>query len=256
MIYLNLEHNFNPKSSIKFVKNNMSIPICLVSIYLFSIYFGKKIMKHKQAYKLTNSLICWNIFLSIFSFFGTLRVLPSLLYYLLTDTFDSTICSNPNDTWGKGPSGLWVQLFIFSKIPELFDTFFIVARKKPLMFLHWYHHVTVLLYCWHSYGTSSSQTLFFVSMNYMVHTIMYGYYALMALKMKPFWLSPVFVTTIQIIQMIIGTYIQFYASYKYITNSKCNVDGHNIFWGGIMYSSYLYLFVNFAFKRYKNKKKI
>jgi len=37
-----------------------------------------------------------------------------------------------------GATGLWVQLFILSKIPELIDTFFIVQRKRPLIFLHWY----------------------------------------------------------------------------------------------------------------------
>ncbi len=42
------------------------------------------------------------------------------------------------------------------KIPELIDTVFIVLRKKPLIFLHWYHHVTVVLYCWHSFAQRSS----------------------------------------------------------------------------------------------------
>jgi hypothetical protein len=67
---------------------------------------------------------------------------------------------------------LWVQLFILSKIPELIDTVFIVQRKRPLIFLHWYHHVTVLLYCWHSYATEASQALYFVAMNYSVHAVM------------------------------------------------------------------------------------
>jgi hypothetical protein len=48
-----------------------------------------------------------------------------------------------------------VQLFILSKFPELVDKFFIVARRRPLLFLHWYHHVAVLLYCWHSYATEA-----------------------------------------------------------------------------------------------------
>ncbi len=55
-----------------------------------------------------------------------------------------------------------------TQVPELFDTFFIVARKSKLIFLHWYHHVTVLLYCWHSFATRSSAGLFFVAMNYGV----------------------------------------------------------------------------------------
>ena len=52
---------------------------------------------------------------------------------------------------------LWhVTLCRRRKIPELIDTVFIVLRKKPLIFLHWYHHVTVVLYCWHSFAQRSS----------------------------------------------------------------------------------------------------
>ncbi len=46
--------------------------------------------------------------------------------------------------------------FCFSKLPELIDTVFIVLRKQPLIFLHWYHHASVLVYCWFSYQDYSS----------------------------------------------------------------------------------------------------
>ena len=40
----------------------------------------------------------------------------------------------------------------FSKLPELGDTLFIVLRKQQLIFLHWYHHITVFIYVWYSYA--------------------------------------------------------------------------------------------------------
>ena len=40
-----------------------------------------------------------------------------------------------------------MSFFTVSKVFELWDTFFIVVRKRPLILLHWYHHVTVLCVC-------------------------------------------------------------------------------------------------------------
>jgi hypothetical protein len=77
----------------------------------------------------------------------TMKV-PYLLAVLVESSFESSICANPYETWGQGPTGFAVMVFAFSKIPELIDTVFIVLRKQSLILLHWYHHITVLLFCW------------------------------------------------------------------------------------------------------------
>ena len=65
--------------------------------------------------------------------------------------------------------------------------------------------MTVLLYCWHSYATEAPQALYFIAMNYAVHAVMYGYYMLMALALKPAWLPPVVVTLLQLAQMVVAS---------------------------------------------------
>ena len=87
-------------------------------------------------------------------------------------------------SYGQGACGFWVMLFIFSKVPELFDTVFLVLHRHDVIFLHWYHHATVLLYCWHSYASRSSAGLYFVSMNYGVHAVMYAWFAVAAVGRK------------------------------------------------------------------------
>lgn len=228
--------------------------VCIVG-YLLFCYFGIKIMKNREPFDLRYSLAAWNLFLSVFSFWGASRTVPHMLYILSTQEFDQTVC-NRADSWGGPGTGLAVQLFILSKIPELIDTVFIVLRKKPLIFLHWYHHVTVLAYCWHSYVTESGAGLYFISMNYTVHAVMYFYYFLMAIRSIPKWFPSWIITTIQILQMVVGTAVVCYSIYfknygsKNFSVGSCNVEFENLVVGGIIYASYLYLFMEFAVKRY------
>jgi len=48
------------------------------------------------------------------------------------------------------------------------------------MFLHWYHHLTVIIYAWQGTMYQVSGGLIYSSLNYFVHSIMYFYYFLMA----------------------------------------------------------------------------
>lgn len=137
---------------------------------------------------------------------------------------------------------------------ELVDTFFIVVHKKPLIFLHWYHHITVLLYCYHSYVTTSPPGIFFVVMNYSVHASMYGYYFLMAMKMRPKWFNPIIITIFQISQMVVGVAVTLAGFYYYKTDPTCGIEKENNSAAFVMYGSYLFLFLQFFFGRYYNKK--
>lgn len=139
---------------------------------------------------------------------------------------------------------------------ELLDTFFIVVHKKPLIFLHWYHHISVLLYSWHAYVFKAPAGLFFVAMNYGVHAIMYFYYFLMAVKMKPKWFNSMWITVAQISQMVVGVAVTSLSVTVHMQGvPECTIKPENNYAALVMYGSYLFLFLQFFFKRYTAKPK-
>lgn len=152
----------------------------------------------------------WNFGLSLFSLCGAVTCVPLLFNGptagLLTKGFESSVCAGP-ETYGAGVSGMFVCFFIYSKLFELADTVILLLRKKTPEFLHYWHHTTVLLYCWHSYTTRIGTGLWFAAMNYSVHAVMYFYFGMSECGargkavVKPFAL---FVTLIQLMQMVFG----------------------------------------------------
>merc|ERR1712157_61648 len=219
------------------------------------IWSGQSYFKNRDRLNWRYTLAAWNLFLCVFSTIGAIRTVPNLFHNMLYLSANENVCGDPRANYGSGSTGLWVQLFILSKFPELFDTFFIVIHKKPLIFLHWYHHITVLLYCWHSYVTTSPPGIFFVVMNYSVHASMYGYYFLMAIKMRPKWFNPIVITMFQISQMVVGIAVTLAGFYYYKTDSTCGIEKENNSAAFVMYGSYLFLFLQFFFGRYYRPKK-
>lgn len=238
-----------------FMRENPWIPITAVTLYAILIIYGKHKMKDAQPWNLRKLMALWNLSLSLFSFIGFFRTLPHVIHNLYSYPISNVICDDPESAYGSGMTGLWVQLFVLSKFPELLDTFFIVIHKKPLIFLHWYHHITVLLCCWYSYAASSPVGLFFCFMNYGVHAVMYGYYFLMVMKWKPKWFNSVYITIAQISQMIGGVIITLMGYYFTHQVEGCYVTDNINMAAFLMYGSYLFLFCQFFVKRYLNKGK-
>lgn len=148
--------------------------------------------------------------------------------------------------------GFWTWLFVLSKLPELGDTIFIVLRKQPLIFLHWYHHITVLIYSWFSYTEYTSSARWFIVMNYCVHSVMYSYYALRAMGYKPPRFIAMVITSMQLTQMIVGCAINIWANdyLKTSNHSACHISEINIKLSIAMYFSYFVLFARFFYITY------
>ena len=228
--------------------------IAVATVYLISLYLGIKFMKNKKAFDLKGILAVWNLFLAVFSIMGTMRLLPHLLYGLYINDSTYFFCRSASEAYGQGPAGLWANLFIWSKYVELLDTAFLVVRKKPVSFLHWFHHATVLMYCWHAGQYQMPTGIFFATMNYIVHSIMYFYYFLAAVTTPPKWGK--FVTVIQIVQMFGGMFVTGYHYYLLKTVENCDGSYNNLTAAFLMYMAYMLLFVQFFVGRYMGAKKV
>lgn len=239
---------------LNFMENNAWFPIATVVVYAISIYAGQKYMATREAWDWRKRLAAWNLFLAVFSFCGFARMAPHLLHNMYYYDFKTNLCTDPMIVAGFGPTSMWGLLFAWSKFFELIDTFFIIVRKKKLMFLHWYHHITVLLCCWQTIASGTPAGLIFSVVNFGVHSIMYSYYFLMAIKCRPKWFNPKLITVGQILQMVVGVGVCMRA-YQYLGEESCQVNALNIRGTLFMYGSYLYLFSAFFFQRYIIKTK-
>jgi len=196
-------------------------------------------MKDRKPFNLEQPLIIWNFILAIFSIFGTIFTTLPILFTIDRFGFTYEMCSIDSEYANE-----WVFLFCLSKIPELLDTVFIVLRKRPLIFLHWYHHVATMWYCWIAWATRLENGGIFAWMNLAVHSFMYTYYACSMLKMSWTRYFRQSITTIQIFQMFFGVYFILY------NIQFCNTHPFELYAGLIMYLSYAILFIKFYVENY------
>lgn len=216
--------------------------------YLLCIFGIQRFMEHRPAYKLQVLLILWNSFLTLFSVFGAIRAFTELVYVLQTFGVTHSLCSQ--DYLHRGVIEFWACAFTFSKALELIDTIFVVLRKGRLIFLHWYHHVTVLMFTWYAYVNGIGACRWFMVMNFTVHALMYAYYGLRAANIRVPRQVSVTITTMQILQMMIGMTVSVAELYFLRTGQCAESSKSTLYFAIAMYFSYLILFLNFFYKNY------
>ncbi|VDM58950.1 unnamed protein product [Angiostrongylus costaricensis] len=224
-------------------------PAFIISMaYVVTIFGIQAVMKNFKPFQLTSILNFWNAWLAIFSTIGSCMTGYGLFYEIYHRGFVSSY-TRAGDYF-TGYSGYWTFLFTMSKVLEFGDTILIVLRKKPLIFLHWYHHVLTMNYAIISYSYDVAFNSWIGWMNFTVHSIMYGYYMLRSLGVKvPAWIARN-ITTMQILQFVITLLILFHIGY--LSSSDVQVDSHpKIYWFCVfMEISYVVLFANFYFQSY------
>ncbi|CAG7828897.1 unnamed protein product [Allacma fusca] len=205
-------------------------------------------MRNRAAYSLRTLLVLWNFSLAVFSIFGTLRTGPELLYILGQEQgFHLSVCRRD---YHNVATAFWGLLFTLSKAVELGDTAFIVLRKQPLIFLHWYHHITVLGYTWFTYESYDATSRWFMVMNYLVHSLMYTYYGLKSCRVRVPRPVSMSITFLQLSQMVVGVVVNIYSLFVKRNGGECSVEMKHINLALIMYASYFLLFANFFYRAY------
>ena len=247
-----IEGRFDSVSVKKWMDHNWHWSLYASAIYLLTIYAGSRLMRNKKPFQLRRALTMWNAGLAAFSILGTIPFLSDRISVSISDGFFRTACVT--NVFSKPSLHLWAWLFSFSKIIELGDTLFIVLRKTPLAFLHWYHHITVLVLSWFAFTVDTAVSIWFGCLNFCVHSIMYTYYAMkVSGRHVPEGVAQL-ITILQISQMFFGFASNVLAYLQFSRGMECSYDRTLIFMGLFIYATYILLFINFFYQRYYSKK--
>jgi hypothetical protein len=253
---VNWKEIFDAQPAMMWLRSTWRYIWIVLLFYVALVFLGQHIMSSRESLYFRNAIFYWNCFLSIFSMMGFWYMLPVLLLSphagLLSKGLKATVCSN-SSWYANGISGFFLFAFIVSKVFELVDTVWLVLGKRKVIFLHWYHHFTVLLFCWHAYSKAIPTGIWFAIVNYGVHSIMYTYYAMTQFNQavrcfaRPF--AP-FITIVQTSQMVLGLGIILSNMYYASSDPTCETSPSNNLLGLLMYFSYFVLFARIYLNRF------
>ncbi|CAL8091678.1 unnamed protein product [Orchesella dallaii] len=224
----------------QYILENWQLAFYASAVYITSIFGIQRLMRDRKAFELKTPLFIWNMLLGILSIIGFIRVLPG--FY--------TVLSEPNGLYNsicvkKGldiPSIYWAIAFAVSKFVELGDTLFIVLRKRPLIFLQWYHHLVTLLVVWTTAPFVEPIVRWYGVLNAGVHSLMYPYFALRAIGVKiPSYVAN-FITTMQFSQMLIGFAVNMASWYFQHNGYDCERHPLSIKIFVFVYGTFIFLF--------------
>jgi len=242
-----VEKVFNPEAARQWTDSIKTVTLWLSAAYIILVFAGQRWMHNRSPFNLRIPLFLWSAILSLFSIVGTFRTFPDLYNGIIDFGWTYTVC---DPSFYRGSSGFWAFVFTMSKAYELGDTLFIVLRQQPLIFLHWYHHFTVLIYGFYTYAEHASGGRWYIVMNYCVHSVMYTYYALRAVRVRVPSLVRMSVTILQMLQMAIGIVV----SVSVFVNKHSGVSCHQTYLNAaaaiFMFGSYLVLFAHFFYQQY------
>ncbi|KAI1469753.1 GNS1/SUR4 membrane protein [Daldinia caldariorum] len=234
--------------------------LTFIVIYYLIIFGGREFMRNREPLKLKAIFLIHNFYLTAIS--GILlalfieQLLPTIVRYGLF----FTICDKDGG-WTQ-PLVVLYYLNYLTKYLELLDTVFLFLKKKPLTFLHCYHHGATAFLCYTQLLGSTAVSWVVITLNLTVHVVMYWYYFQSARGIRIWWKE--WITRLQIIQFIIDLGFVYFASYTYFTSTyfpslpsagKCAGEEFAAFAGIGTLTSYLVLFISFYFATYKKDHK-
>lgn len=229
--------------------------LALVAYYVI-VLGGRELMRKREPFKLNPIFMFHNLFLTVVSGGLLALFIEQILSTVVRHGIFYAIC----DTRGGWTPKLVTLYYLnyFTKYIELLDTVFLVLKKKPLTFLHTYHHGATALLCYTQLVGLTPISWLPVSLNLMVHVVMYWYYFQSARGVRIWWKE--WITRLQIMQFVLDLGFVYYATWTYFTSTyfpwlphqgHCAGEEFAAIAGCAVLSSYLLLFISFYAATYQ-----
>lgn len=226
-----------------------------IIVYYIVILGGRELMRTRPAFQLNALFKIHNFYLTVISGGLLVLFLEQLIPTLAKHGVFFAICDHRGG-WTP-PLVILYYLNYLTKYLELLDTVFLVLKKKPLTFLHCYHHGATALLCYSQLIGLTSVSWVPITLNLTVHVVMYWYYFQSARGIRIWWKE--WITRLQIIQFVIDLGFIYFASYSYFVSTyfnwlphagDCAGEEFAAFSGMGIITSYLVLFISFYIATY------
>ncbi|KAL1738020.1 ELO family, partial [Schizophyllum fasciatum] len=188
--------------------------VTALTSYLAVIFGIQAVMKNQQPLKLNTLFRIHNVFLSSGSLLLLVLMVEEIAPILWEHGLFYSICNE--GAWTPRLEFYYMINYYFKYI-ELLDTVFLALKKKPLQFLHVFHHSATALLTYSQLEGKTSISWVVISLNLAVHVLMYYYYWASAGGAKIWWKK--YLTTMQIIQFVIDLHFVYFGTYSHFTHS-------------------------------------
>ncbi|OKL63161.1 putative elongation of fatty acids protein 1 [Talaromyces atroroseus] len=227
----------------------------MIAFYYLTIYTGWRWMKNREPYKLSTLFKIHNFVLTAVSGGLLVLFLEQLVPSLWNHGLYNCICSKPG--WTDQLVVLYYLNYL-TKYVELLDTVFLVLKKKPLTFLHTYHHGATAFLCWTQLVGKTPVSWVPITLNLTVHVVMYWYYFQSARGIRVWWKE--WITRLQITQFVLDLGFVYFATWDFYADEwglhglhlgRCEGSLFAAVTGCATLTSYLVLFILFYIATYR-----
>ncbi|KAF7339472.1 Elongation of fatty acids protein [Mycena sanguinolenta] len=226
--------------------------------YLALIFGIQAAMKNHPPQRLNTLFQAHNVILSAGSLLLLVLLIEEVVPIIWNTGIFNAMCAEAS--WTPRMEFYYMINYYF-KYLELLDTVFLAFKKKPLPFLHVFHHSATALLCYSQLIGRTSISWTVISLNLTVHVLMYYYYYATAGGAKIWWKK--YLTMMQIIQFVIDLFVVYFGTYGHFAATyydgviphmgNCAGSETAALFGCGLLTSYLGLFINFYFQTYKKK---
>mmetsp|Transcript_22822 Transcript_22822/g.64603 ORF Transcript_22822/g.64603 Transcript_22822/m.64603 type:complete len:293 (-) Transcript_22822:95-973(-) len=167
--------------------------------------FRNAVAIHNLALAVFSAVVAWNAWIIAFQ-------------HTMTHGAFDTYCDPDGRFWNESGFGPWAIIFYISKFYEFVDTWILVWKEKEPSFLQVYHHTGIAICMWLGVVHQAAWLLVPVTLNGMIHTLMYTYFFIKTVSPTTEIKSAKYLTWAQIGQFIVGI---IWSSGCYVLGDEC-----------------------------------